>query len=144
MNAQELAARLNGREYRREITREEEAMAKAAGLVVVFGASDDLVEFRGAINDEADAYNGTTAYVDAKGLLPDRNQVDDDDEALRDYFARQPNTLPIKAVWDEYGSYSWTFETSIPHETFEVVEDGELYCRGIVFALADVGKGVPA
>lgn len=82
MKKEELAAMLNGREYRNEITREEAAEAKAAGLVVVYGASDDLMEFEGAIRDELGCYDGGTAFVDKKGLL-DRGQIDDgDDEAI--------------------------------------------------------------
>ncbi len=57
MNAKQLAAQLNGREYGSEITKEEEAAAKKAGLVVVYGASDDLVELRGAIEEEVGAYD---------------------------------------------------------------------------------------
>ena len=33
---------------------------------------------------------------------------------------------------------AWTYMTDIPHATFDVMDDGELYCRGIVFALADL------
>jgi hypothetical protein len=43
----------------------------------------------------------------------------------------------IKTIWDE-GGYSWQYETDIPHATFEIVEDGEKYCKGIVFNLADI------
>lgn len=60
MTAAELAALLNGREYRKEMSRDEEQVAKAAGLVVVFGASDDLMELRGAISDEVGCYDGGT------------------------------------------------------------------------------------
>lgn len=49
MTKESLAAILNGRTYGDEITKEEEAQAKAAELVVIYGASDDLVEFGGAI-----------------------------------------------------------------------------------------------
>ena len=76
MTKEELAARLTGREYRDEITAAEEAEARAAGLVVVFGASDDLMEFEGAIRDEIGCYDGGTAMVDENGLL-DRDQIDD-------------------------------------------------------------------
>lgn len=55
MNAKEFAAMLNGREYRREITKAEEKEAKAAGLIVAFGASDDNLELRGAVDDEIGA-----------------------------------------------------------------------------------------
>ena len=138
MNAKQLAEKLNGREYRNEITREEAAEAKAAGLVVVCGASDDLMEFEGAIRDEFGCYDGGTALVDEKGLL-DRGQIDDDDdEAIADFVTRKKTARTIEALWAKEPGYSWTYKTDIPHETFEIVEDGEPYCRGIVFALADV------
>lgn len=138
MNAAELAAQLNGREYRHEVTREEAVAAKAAGLVIVYGASDDLMEFEGAIHDEAGVYDGGAVLVDAKGML-DRSQIDDDDgEAIADYVARKKGARQIEALWAKEGDYSWTYKTDIPHATFEVVEDGEPYCRGLVFAVADL------
>lgn len=136
MDAKTLAAQLNGIERRVNISVKVQAEAAAAGLVIVYGASDDLMEFRGAVTDELGAYDGTTAYVDTKGLLPERDQIDDDDE-LKDYFSREPHAVPIQQLWCAEEGYSWTYRTDIPHETFEIVEDGEPYCRGIVFALAD-------
>lgn len=139
MTATELAAKLNGRTYGNEITREEEAEAEAAGLVVVYGASDDLMELEGAISDEFSCYDGGTALVDAKGLLPHRGEIDDgDDDALAGYFARKNAAKTIEALWCKEGGYSWTYKTDIPHATFDVLDDGEPYCRGIVFALADL------
>ncbi len=41
MTKEELAALINGRKYRHELTDKEEKAAKDARLVVVFGASDD-------------------------------------------------------------------------------------------------------
>lgn len=133
MNTKELAALLNNREYREEITRDEEAQAKHAGLVVVFGASDDLMEFRGAIHNELDAYEGTAAYLDANGLLVNECE---DSECI--YFIRlKRKAKNINQIWDKDG-YSWVYETDIPHETFDILEDGEKYCRGIVFSLNEV------
>lgn len=134
MTKEEFAALLTGREYGSEITKDEEATAKAAGLVVVFGASDDLLELRGAIRDEFDCYDGGIAQVDHQGLLPDRESVDEDDE-LKDLFTRQPGAKRIEALWCAEPVYSWTYRTDIPHATFEIVGDGEPYCRGIVFEL---------
>lgn len=143
MTKEELAASLTGREYCDEITAAEETEARAAGLVVVFGASDDLMEFRGSINDEFGCYNGGVALVDANGLI-DRAQIDDsDDEAIADFVSRKKKASTIEALWADEGSYSWTYKTDIPHATFEVVVDGEPYCRGIVFALTDL-KAVAA
>ena len=133
MNTKELAALLNNREYREEITRDEEAQAKSAGLVVVFGAGDDLMEFRGAIHEELGAYEGTTAYLDADGLV-----VNECDNKHCPYARKLAATAKkIKAVWDKDGC-TWVYETDIPHESFDIVEDGEKYCRGIVFSLDEV------
>lgn len=33
---------------------------------------------------------------------------------------------------------TWTYKTEIPHEEFNIWEDGELYCVGIVFSIKDL------
>lgn len=48
----EFAEKLNGRQYLNELTRELEAYAKENGIVVIYGQSDDLMEVRGAIDEE--------------------------------------------------------------------------------------------
>lgn len=140
MTATELAAKLNGIAYpvHKHLTKELIERAKAAGLVIVYGAGDDLMEFAGTINDEFGCHDGGTALVDAKGLLPERESIEGDSD-LSDYFARKNAAKSIEALWCKEGDYSWTYKTDIPHATFEVLlDDGEPYCRGIVFALADL------
>lgn len=141
MTAKELASMLMGREYGNETTFEERKAAAASGLVVVFGTSDDLMEFEGAISEEIGASDGAIATVDAIGLMAEWDQIDEPDRSdidfMRDYFKRENGGRTIEALWCKEGDYSWTFKTDIPHETFEIVEDGAPYCRGIVFALAD-------
>lgn len=135
MNAKELAEQLNGTHYPVNISKELLRQAKAAGLVVVYGASDDLMEFAGAVDDELGAYNGTTAYLSSSGLL----QNDCSDDECPHFEKMKDRAATVEALWCEEGDYSWTYKTDIPHWTFEVLEDGEPpYCRGIVFALADV------
>ena len=139
MTAQEMAARLDGREYCEEMTQQDERDAKADGLVVVFGASDDLMEFRGAISDEIGAWEGVTVHITSAGIP--KSECNDDDCP---YFARQLETAAtIEAMWCPNGNAgpSWAYKTSIPHATFLVREDGEDYCAGIVFALTDVPGG---
>ena len=138
MDAKELAAKLNGREYCREITDEEVRQAKEAGLVVVFGASDDLIEFRGAIRDEGDCYDGGTVLIDTKGVLPSWDSASECEESAQEYFERKAKARTITALWAKEPGYSWTYKTDIPHETFEIVEDGEPYCRGIVFNIGEI------
>ena len=41
----------------------------------------------------------------------------------------------IEAVWCAPGKPTWSYETDIPHATFNICEDGELYCEGIVFSI---------
>jgi hypothetical protein len=134
MNAKELAARLNGTDYPLYVPKELAAEAKIAGLVIVYGASDDLMEFAGAIDDELGAYDGTTAYLVRTGIL----QNDCDNDGCPHFEKLKANAKTIEALWCKEGDYSWTYRTAIPHETFEITEDGGPYCRGIVFALADV------
>lgn len=136
MTAKELATLLNGRDYGHEITREEEKLAKENGIVVVFGYSDDNMEFRGAINDEADCYDGGEAKLNGQGLLEEPECGMDGDNCPF-YIKETKRAKTIKAVWCAKDSAPWTYETDIPHETFNIYEDGELYCVGIVFALAD-------
>lgn len=113
-------------EYGAELSKEAEQEAKENGFVVVFGASDDLCEFRGAVKDEAECWCGGNLYINSKGDIVGNEQ---------------PEYKLIEAVWGNSGA-SWTYETDIPHETFTVTEDGEPYCIGIVFRLADCADKV--
>ncbi len=132
MDIKEAATLLNGREYTKEITRDEEAAFKAAGLVALFGASDDLAEFRGAWRDEVGAYEGCIIYVNESGPL-----TSECDEETCPYFERlKINARQIEAVWAEDG-FAWLYVTEIPHEKFVIMEDGDTYCRGIVFRAED-------
>jgi hypothetical protein len=136
MDIHEAASKLDGCQYRKEGTRELFAEMKAAGLVAVFGASDDLMEFRGAIYDEEGA---GTAYLTPKGLL--RNSCSDEDCPY--FFSIRAKAATIEALWCAEPAVSWTYRTAIPHALFWVYEDDDRYCRGIVFALAEVPEATP-
>lgn len=137
MNTKEsIAAAINGVEYPCDILPAIIAEAKAAGLVIVFGASDDLMEFRGAIYDEVGVDGGGTAHLDREGILV-RDQCESDEE-IADHMIRKRTSRKIEALWCAEGDYSWTYVTDLPHSTFEVAGDRGPYCRGIVFALADL------
>lgn len=143
LTKEELAAQLDGIQYpaHRAITKEHIAAAKAAGLVIVYGASDDQMEFDGASREEIGCYNGGYALVDPQGVLPDRDCLEGDDE-IAEYVQRKKLAKTVEALWSAEHSYSWTYKTAIPHATFEVMEGGDRYCRGIVFSLADLGPQV--
>lgn len=121
---------LDGSEYRKEGSRELFAEMKAAGLVAAFGASDDLLEFRGAIDDEVGAYEGVEVRISNGDLV--KNECRDSD--CPNFNPHPPGSFEVKAEWDADG-YSWKLSTDTPCHYFEVVEDGEKYCRGIVFKI---------
>lgn len=133
MTKEEWAKLLNGREYRHEITRQETEQALFEDMVIIFGASDDLVEIVGVVNDELGCFEGGSFYFNDRGLV-----LNICDSPYCPHFIEAKNAASkVVAVWDQDG-YSWTYETDIPHATFDIMEDGEKYCRGIVFSLADV------
>ena len=142
ITASEIAGRLNGSEYPCRFSQELKQLAKDSGFVIVYGASDDLMEFDGAIYDEFGCYEGDTALVDAKGLLRDWDSVKDDgDQAeIGEWLERKKTAKTIEALWcqEEPAGASWAYKTDIQHATFDVMEDGEIYCRGIVFSISDL------
>ncbi len=132
MTLKKFAQMLDGREYGYlQFTSEEIQIAKANGFVIVCGASDDLMEFEGAIRDEGGCFEGGEVFFNKTGVV-----FPEDDE-------RPDDCSQITALWcaekDENGTpATWAYQTDIPHETFKIWEDGELYCIGIVFSIADV------
>lgn len=132
MTAKELAALLNGRKYGDEITQEEAAAAKEAGLVVVFGQSDDLMEFRGAIDDEVGCWKGEIVYINENGMVSEQL---DKCSSCKLFLKNRDTCATITARWNKC-DFPWSYHTEISHETFEIFEDGEKYCQGIVFSLA--------
>lgn len=136
---EQMAALLHGREIGNEITKDEERLAKESGLLVVFGASDDLMELRGAVHDEAGCYDGGDALVSDGGVLMKWETLLDSQHSqieVRDWFAQKDDSFVIEALWDQ-GGVAWSYKTSIPHATFDVMEDGAVYCRGIVIDMED-------
>lgn len=133
MTKDELCTILTGREYTKEVNNRIIDRMNGTDLVVVFGGSDDLMEFRGAIHDEVGCSGGGKAHLNSNGLLINRCE----DDACP-YFEHLKNrAATIEALWCAESGLSWTYKTDIPHSTFEIMEDGEIYCRGIVFNLAD-------
>lgn len=128
MDIKEFANLISGRQYGYpQFTKEQLQIAKDNGFVIVYGASDDLMEFAGAIEDEGNCFDGGEVYFDKNGVTENENDN------------------CIEALWcdndskDENGEIiTWTYETDIPHETFIIYDDDETYCRGIVFSINDL------
>ena len=137
MTKEKLAELLNGNEYGKEITNLEVLVALDSGLVVVFGYSDDNTEFCGAISDEVGCFDGGTIFVTPLRVWIDYEHRNCDCKfcGFNDAVA---SAKTIEALWCKEEPYSWTYKTDIPHATFDILEDGEPFCRGIVFDVIDL------
>lgn len=135
MTKEQLAEQLNGNEYRTEMTLAEEHAAKEAGLVVVFGYSDDNVEFRGAIEAEIYCFNGAKIMVHTQGVSGDGHECDC---AFCGFEKLAKQCAVIEAEWCKVKPYLWTYKTSIPHATFDIYDEDGKFCRGIVFDVASL------
>ena len=120
--------------YRDEPSREAIDYAKENGIVIVWGESDDLIEFRGAIYDEGDCYEGGTIYLNQEGLFGD--------DCDCNYAQRaKESCIKLSAIWcGKDTDWTWSYKIDVQHETFEIYDDDEKYCQGIVFYLKDCKK----
>lgn len=123
LTKEELAKRINDRQYGYEPFSGIEYIAKKSGLVIVYGASDDLMEFRGAIEDEGSCYDGGEVSFNKDGVQ------------CEDECSNELNK--IEAIWNEDG-ISWQYRTDIPHATFKLLGEKKIYCIGIVFSVSDL------
>ena len=120
MNIKEWAKKLNNIEYPADEIWDMRKQFEEDGVVVVYGASDDLIEFEGAIQDEGDCYDDKVFYLNKEGLTTSYS---------KNY---------VKVTHPHDGTVQFNYETNIPCEWFDVVEDGELYCKGFVFNINDL------
>lgn len=124
--------KLNGREYKKEITQEEIETAKDSGIVIVFGCSDDRTIFHGAIEAEVKTVDGGTVYLTEDGLFEDCPC-----DCIHSRRAKE-KAAAIHVSWCK-GSYVWSYTTDIPHETFQIIDNQPAenlkFCEGIVFRL---------
>lgn len=135
MTKEELAAKLNGRQYPTRFTEAEILQAKAEDLVVILGIdrSERFMVIWGAVNDVIIADDGDRALFTTTGLLI--NKCDDDECPY--FLERVDGARSVTVFWDR-DDYTCVFETDIPHSTFDILDGDEKCCRGIVFSLADV------
>lgn len=133
MTPKELAQLLNGRQYGSEITKEEERQAKEDGLVVIFWYSDDNAEIRGAIHGEIDCYEGWELFFEKDGIFTNKCSESD----CPYFFEALEKAKKVEAIWEE-DSYTWTYKTDIPHETFDILDGEDKHCRGIVFQISSL------
>ena len=99
----------------------------------------------GLIYDEIGMWDGGDFIIATPGTeIP----VDEDEETFRK--AKEIEAIPIEGesnitknrfncLWSpEELECSWLIKTDLPNSSFDIMEDGELYCRGIVIDVSDL------
>ena len=109
MNIKEFAEKINGFHYPSSELDKLNDEAKDNGFLIVYGMSDDLLEMRGIIRDEVDAYDGVKTKIGKKGI-------------------------DCEAVWSpsDKPRTSWEIKVDCVHEKFHIVDDDDIYCIGAV------------
>jgi len=138
------AKMLNGRDCQPNLTTEELLLAKQRGFVVVYGDSDDRVEFEGAIREEGHT-NPLIKKAPAGTLVlsKDGRLLKEGSEDYARHFLQDCNVIRVYYYGED--GIPWTFDTKIPHEIFrtydggyddELENDWDEYQRCIVFELS--------
>lgn len=151
---QDLAILLNGNEYgdelKNDIDLDVEKFAKNKNWLIVFPCSDDLLEFRGIIDDELDAYDGVFAKFVKQGdfYLEDIDDYGERDakylKASYDTFVEtnieekdellKKGSLYVESIWEPEGKdLVWGIESNAKHyATFTITEDDNDWATGLI------------
>ena len=110
MDLKEFAQMLDGKERGNpQFTKEEIQIANDNGFVIVYGASDDLVELDGAIRDEGDCYGGGKISVKAVqdgGIIYDCYYIEDAFSFLAKWYEeKDENEKNIEYLYQAEKSY---------------------------------------
>ena len=138
----EMAEKLNGITYDDCLYKLHDGLAveaKENGIVICTGASDDLVEFDGAIYDEGDCFDGGDVYFDKDSIAQNGEELPNKITVIWCGMVDGESAGPDRDFQTEDGeTIAWCYQTDIPHETFMVYEYVGPYCRGIVFLIEDL------
>ena len=120
------ATKFDGREYGREFTKEEVRELKEKGIVVLYGASDDLCELDGAIYDENDCY------------MADENMYCEFTITKDGFNESTIDNINKLQITRNHGVWNYKISGLFNYEEFTIVEDGEPYCRAMLFYKEDL------
>ena len=138
-DAKSVAKKLQGCQYRDELTGREEVVLEKNRIVVAFGRSDDVIQFNGAVSDETGAWRQSETYFTRDGILKNECEEYDCPNFRKFLESVKYGTVTSETDHDKYGCTHY-LTADFPHHKFDVMEDGEKYCVGIAFSLDDVTK----
>lgn len=155
ITAEQLTERLHNTQYHKTPTLQDANDAKESGLVIISVLKAGYIEVRGAVINVVGPFSGgITLHLYESGLLPTNLRdavvhLDDSDIGrffynLDELLAAYRKSKAVTSVAGEDG-YAWTFQTDIPHETFDTLDGDQKFCRGIVIRQADLkARPVPS
>lgn len=126
MQIEALSGSLGGNEYGCEIFSGQEIYAKKNGLVVVFGRSDNLIIFKGAIDCAIAFEEDKELQITSAGTI---------ESVFQKMVMSKKRT--IKANIHKTEKHKWMFWTKVCHNAFDIVLLDHVYSQGIVFSLND-------
>lgn len=134
MNIDQWRDKLDGREYRQEITDQEILELSKDGMVIVYGYSDDNTILSGFINEFISTWDGGTISIDTEL----KEVLEECECKCNHYKVAYERSVDINVLWCKDDEYSWTYETKIKSREFDILEDGEKYCKAIIFNVHDL------
>ena len=153
---EDLAKLLDGNEYRDELYNEYGMniydICEKNKWVIVYGASDDLIEFEGVISGEDGAWDGTLCKFVKPGDFYLEDEDDETYKKAKDYkFVRinqdelnelknnnYKDTCVVEMLWDpEEIDASWQVNIKgAPFAKFNIMEDEDVYCEAAIIDLS--------
>ncbi len=88
--------------------------------MILYGYSDDLLEFEGFITDEVGAYEGIS-HDDLDNEYP-----------VEIYDLMKKYEISLNWCPDDEKSWAFSVKDGTYYEKFNIIEDGEVFCEGIV------------
>lgn len=145
--AEDIARRLENSEYR-EFPADVIRLAKENNVVIISGLSDDIIDLSGVISDEV---SPGSFRLSRDGLLEPLSQVleqaiettqtawDNAEEnalsSIRAWMAARDASIVVSGKFSDDG---WVFSTAGAHQSFTILEDGEVHSRGLVIDLCEL------
>lgn len=129
LTKEDIAEIINGRQYRDEIPEELKDHKDFKKFMICYFASDDLFETDGFNREEIGMYGGGDAHFNHGGLFLDFDELLAEEVIINsDWFLK----VSVQDADNVDGGF-YKFTSDVNNVPFFIMEDGEKYCRGLVF-----------
>lgn len=143
----EYAELLNNHNYGDNFDKDLIQEMKENGIVIAYGCSDDLFELDGALQLEYDCFSDEHfIWISEEAVFVSENEIENLLNEIDFEYPKFLNTIKKVLNYDDKffikvkhpKGVQFKYETNIPCEWFDIIEDDELYCKGFVFELNSI------